>query len=217
MGCGELDNPVRLHVTADGSLLVVEKGNRRLQQFTVTGQHIRFVGVGLLTADITSCDSTADVIIVGQASSPSQQIAVFDYETGSFITGFGVLGCEVGNIAQVTGLNITPDGHTIIIAEALMNRVSMFTVLGQFERCICDSDCLNYPLDVCLASSGEIVVANSEEHEVVVLSASTFETVRKIGQEGDGDSEFHYPLALAAHNGKLYVLDCWSDRVQVFE
>ncbi len=71
--------------------------------------------------------------------------------------------------------------------------------------------------DVVVAQNGELLVADRHKHRVCVFSADGDTLLRSWGTQGSVDGEFRSPTALALVNSKLFVLDRYSARVQVFE
>jgi hypothetical protein len=74
--------------------------------------------------------------------------------------------------------------------------------------------------DLQFAPNGELLVADCGNHRVCVFSADGDTLLRTWGTRGSADGEFEYPTALALMrliDSKLFVLDCGSGRVQMFE
>ena len=53
------------------------------------------------------------------------------------------------------------------------------------------------------------------DHRVQVLNAATYEHVRTVGREGNGNGEFNDPFGVSVSGGLLYVADLGNHRVQV--
>jgi WD40 repeat protein len=213
---GQFCDPRKLCFTVDCNLLVAEDENKRLQEVTMTGQHVRFVGVDTFVGAVAGVASNSEFIVANQACD-SNRIVVFDFRTGAFVRSFGDRGSDPGQLNGNACLRISPDGSHIIVAEAENNRVSVFTVRGEFVRCWGDSSTLNNPVDLCFTECGDVAVTNNYGHNVVVFSRDGKRVVTAFGTKGAEAGKFQYPCALTVCCGKLYVLDFWSDRVQVFE
>jgi DNA-binding beta-propeller fold protein YncE len=155
-------------------------------------------------------------VVVASQSSGMQQVVVFDYLTGEFVRGFGAAGSDPGGLKGTSGVRITRDGRHVVVAEANNHRISIFTLTGEFCKCFGGPSTLDHPTDLCLTDAGEIVVASRNRNEIVVFAADGSAVVKRFGSDGLVDGQFREPTALAFVRGKLFVLDGWSPRVQVF-
>jgi DNA-binding beta-propeller fold protein YncE len=213
---GQFNDPRKLCFTGDGTLLVAEDENKRLQEVTSAGMHVRFIGVGIFRGPVAGVACNGDIVVANQASA-TDRIVVFDLRTGSFVLSFGNSGSEPGDLNGNAGLRLSPDGRHIVVAEADNNRLSVFTVGGDFLRCFGEPGVLNNPVDVCITDCGAFAVPNNYQHNVVVFSSDGRQADSTFGRKGDDNGQFQYPCAVSLCCGKLFVLDFWSDRVQVFE
>ncbi len=105
----------------------------------------------------------------------------------------------------------------MIVAENESKRLSLFTATGVFVKCVGVGVVGGRSMDVLQSAHGEYVVADFWSHRVCVFSADGLELVRSWGMRGFGTGQFMFPVALAAAGRHLYVMDCGSGRVQVFE
>ena len=67
------------------------------------------------------------------------------------------------------------------------------------------------------SANGDYIVTDWEYSQILVFSGSSGQLLRQFGGKGDTDGLFEDAMALAVYDGRLYVLDKCSDRVQVFE
>ena len=75
---------------------------------------------------------------------------------------------------------------------------------------------MNNPWGVAVSNGGEIVISDIGCHKLVVLSPDTFELVRWIGKEGEGNGEFKSPRGLAFNSdGDIAVVEKENHRVQI--
>ena len=222
-GNGQFSGPAKLCFGANGTILLAEAWNKRVQEVTLTGEHVRFIGVGVIDYYIWSIAANAELIVVGKwGAASNDRIMMFDAVTGTFVRAFGDYGNAPGQLMKdCWGIRFTPDSCHIVVAESKFystgGRLSVFTVAGEFVRCIGEGK-LTVAADVEFADNGDIIVCDGfPSHHILVFSADGSTLLQEWGGEGDDDSEFQDPAALAMCGGQLYVLDRGSQRVQVFE
>lgn len=177
------------------------------------GEHVRTIGEGVITGNVVGIAARVDILVVGSQGGIQPQVSVFDAISGDLIRSFGEKGKAKGQLHLCCGLRLTPDGNHILVTE-LHKRMSLFTLMGDFLRCIGEGT-LKLPVDVDFASNGDILVA--DHHRICVFSPDGSTLLRAFGSEGDITGHFKCPTALAMHGDKLYVIDWMSHRVQVFK
>jgi sugar lactone lactonase YvrE len=220
-GPGQFYYPHKLCFTPDGTLLVSEWENRRLQEVTLTGHHVRFIGEDVFQSSVAGVDASKDFIIASQPDETDSDLVVFDFRTGAFLRRFSTFDRTASVVDAMDsgccGLRISPDGYHMLVAQFLTNRVSVYSLLsGRLVRQFGLSDELTEPQDVCVSDSGEIIVANSGYQRVCVFSPSDGRMLREFGSHGEDECTFAVPNAVCCIQGKLYVLNRDSDELQVF-
>jgi DNA-binding beta-propeller fold protein YncE len=215
-GTGQFSNPSRICATPRGTILVCEYGNKRVQEITITGEHVRFIGEGHLDDDrVFGMCMQGDIVAVGKdGGNTDGRIVLFSYSTGALIRKFGSYGSGEDQMKIVYGLSFAPDGRHILVAD-YGSRLSMFTADGTFVKTL-GTDVLGEGMKDVLCSGSNIFVADGDNHRICVFSAETGALNRTWGTEGRADGQFYYSATLSAHKHKLFVLDL-SCRVQVFE
>ena len=200
----------------NGTLLVCDFGNNRLQELTGLGEaepaHVRDINI----ARAATIAVHGDMVAFGTFDAP---VVLLSYASGAIIRTFGSHGTGRGNIgAQPGGLRFTLDGVYILVAEGTNKRLSKFRVSdGAFVDFYCEGQVSNGFKDVEIAPSGEVIVADESAHRVCVFSSDGRTLLRTWGTEGTADGQFSHPTALALAGSKLFVLDRDSVRVQLFE
>lgn len=184
-----------------------------VQEMTCAGVFVRMIGVSVLRFP-TGVAVSAGMIAVSCDDGP-EHVHTFDVTNGRHIRSFGVHGTSPGQLGGANGLRFTPSGCHILVAERTNSRLSLFTLTGDFVRCIGEG-MLSCPVDVDFASNGDILVADEASRRVYVFSADGCTLLRSFGGEGTEPGLFQCPTALAAHADELYVLDA-TGRVQVFQ
>jgi len=217
-GPGQFSWPQSLCGLPNGNLLVADQVNMRVQEVTLAGGHVRFIGVGKIDAPIAGLATNGELIAVGKVDFDSNgRILLFRVASGELVRRFGDCEEAEGQLKYCDGFRFSPDNRHIVVAEGDPNhRLSVFTVEGAFVRCVGHGE-LGWPSSVDFTSSGDVIVCDTFHHRVCVFSLSTGALLRTWGKEGEADGEFEYPRALQVHRGLLYVLDEWSPRVQVFQ
>lgn len=221
-GPGQFDYPHKLCFTPDGTLLVSEWENQRLQDVTLAGEHVRFIGEDVFESSVAGVDCSKDFIVASQPDETEKDIVVFDFRTGALLRSFSTFD-RTATVAAATdsgccGLHISPDGYHVVVAQFLTNRVSVYSLLsGQLLRRFGECDELTEPQAVCFSDAGEIVVANTGYNRICVFSPGHGGMLREFGSRGEDDCTFNTPNAVCCVKGRLYVLNRDSDGLQVFE
>ena len=219
-GEGQFNRPAKLCFSVAGNILVAECDNKRVQEVTLTGDHVRFIGVGVIEDKIWGIAANAELIVVGKYNCTSNnRIMMFDAVTGAFVRAFGDYGDAPGQVMRdCYGIRFTADSRHIVVAESVgsRGRLSVFMLAGAFVRCIGEGK-LKAALDVEFADNGDFIVCDFRNNRICVYSADGSTLLRQWEGNGDADGELQDPTALAMCGGQLYVLDQNSERVQVFE
>jgi DNA-binding beta-propeller fold protein YncE len=165
-GRGQLWGPRKLVFSADG-ILVAEWHNKRVQELTLAGEHVRFIGADVFTGKVHGVTANQDVIVASQPGC-EQQIMVFSYRTGDFVKGFGLTGVKCQQLACCYAVQLTHDGRHVVVADWGNSKISIFRLAGQYVKCFLDEAALHLrkATDMCLSDEGEIVVANCESHRI---------------------------------------------------
>ena len=214
---GQFNGPYRICATPNGTLLVAEYANKRIQEVTLTGEHVRFFGIGQLgNGSFFSICIQGDIVAVGKYEmSAEERIFLFNYSSGALIRKFGSCGGDEGKTTYITGLSISPDGKRLLVCE-YASRLTLFSVDGTFITTIGAGLCGTGFKDVLYLDSC-IFVADSDKHFIRVFSSKTGGLLQVWGSQGDTDRQFYYPSALAVHKNKLLVLDSCRTLVRILE
>jgi hypothetical protein len=104
-----------------------------------------------------------------------------------------------------------------VCADQLSYRVALFTIMGDFVQCVGSRETLDWPCDVCVSDMGEYVVVSPMANCVVVFSADGRTVATRFGCKGASNGRFMNPSAITVSQGRLFVVESQSGRVQVFE
>lgn len=186
-----------------------------MQELTRAGVHVRTVGAGVFQDCVCDVAANAACIAASTSCEGSDAILLFDCASGALLRSFGEAGDVEGALFLPVSIRFSPDGNHLLITEDANCRLSVFTLSGGFVRCL-GVGLLNRPSHTEVASNGDIVVSEIGGNRVCVLSPDGSSLLRSFGVKGNTNGSFRTPASLAMHDGKLYVLDADSDRVQVF-
>lgn len=213
-GPGELKRPMKMCFTPSGNLLIAEDTNRRLQEVTITGDHVRYIGTSVYTSDgFAVAISRSGMIIAasGRSLDSKDHIHLFDFDTGFLLRSFGRPSDSIP-VREVWGMRFSPDDTHICVTNQSDQIVVMLDLQGnccqEFKR-----EGLRAPRDVDFASNGDVMIAYLTSGCVTVYSPDGA-FLRSIDC---GSVKFDCPNALAVHAGRLYVMCRNLDKVQAFE
>ena len=213
---GQFYNPVRVCSTPRGTILVSECGNNRIQEVTLDGNHVRFIGIGVLDDEgpYGICMQEDVVATARKTRNPDDCVVLFCYRTGALIRKFGSLHNREGQIQSVTGVSFLPDGGHILVSG--ISGLFLFTVQGEFVNCVGSSVAGGIFRDV-LCSGSAIFVADDGNNRICVFSSETFTLDYQLRSQSNECGPLIRPTALAAYKNKLYVLDRDVLLVEMFE
>lgn len=215
---GMFSTPRKLCMSFAGTILVAEDKNRRVQEVTLEGKHIRYIGEGAIDDQICAIAACGDLIAVGKCCNTSNnRVQLFSYSTRALVGQFGYYGVREGELNMIHGLRFSPDRSLLFVAESSPNnRVSLFRVEdSKFLRCY-GVGVLREPTDVDLAPNGDVIVVDQGASRVAVYSPDGA-TCRTTGSKGSNSGQFKEPTAVAVVAPRMFVLDKNSVRVQVYE
>ena len=201
-GTGQFCDPMAICVTHTGTLLVAESRNRRVQEVTCVGDHVRYVGVGVFTSEVTCVAAAGDGIAVGTSTGT---VHLFNYVSGALLRSFGA----GEGLGYCGGLTFGPDNRHITVSDTKNGRLAVYFVTGAFLR-FDGEGALTYPCGVAYTAGGEPVVADSRANRVSVL---TQDGGAAVVSPTPPTPPFQFPHALCVHNGVLFVLSSAGGRL----
>ena len=159
---GELSFPSRLAIDSNDILYVTDNGNGRVQKFNTIGQFVGTIAEGQLSFPVgIDVDSSDNVYVAesGASGNPSQ-VNKFT-SSGQFITSWGSLGSDPGQLNQPKGLTIDEDNN-VYVADEFNNRIQKFDSNGNFITEF-GQDRLSHPIDVAVDSQGRVYASDFDE------------------------------------------------------
>jgi DNA-binding beta-propeller fold protein YncE len=166
----QFSSPCQVWIDTDDFVFVADWGNDRVQVLTPALDFHGFVGVGSLHRPAGVC-ANADVVVVVSESHPVTRISVFDRRGGSLLRRFGSVGSGDGELDMPRGLCFIHDDRHVAVADSFNNRVSVFSVDGQFIRHV-GVGILRSPQGVACSTVDDLVVADVGNGRVAVFSGS---------------------------------------------
>ncbi|XP_035671049.1 tripartite motif-containing protein 3-like [Branchiostoma floridae] len=218
---GEFDRPFGVAVSEDGEIFVADRGNQRIQIFTLQG---------------TFVSQFVTVISGGQNISP-QNVAV-DTEGNLWVVGnhgvadFAVLYTREGKVLTTIdlqqtrwsrGVAIDTRRNNIIVTQTMgewgfcCGEVQVFRPDGKLVKTIGKDQGMKNPEYITVDSSGNILVSDCENSSVYVYDEDT-NFLFSFGGEGSREGQLTYPRGICSDSsGNIVVADWGNSCVQLFD
>jgi hypothetical protein len=138
---------------------------------------------------------------------------------GSLLREFGTRGTENGQLQLPHGICLATD--ELLVADCCNNRIQVFTLEGTFKRKFGAAGTapgqFSNPCDVAV-SCGDVFVVDMGGHRLQQFDLQgSFKRIVGSGKCGDGDTDLHSPMAVAAGPaGEVLVADTDNQRVVVY-
>jgi len=188
-GPGEFDRPYSLCMTARDTVLVGEFYNKRIQEVTLEGAHVKFIPV----RSRAGCMAVhGDLVAVGRGKT---SIELYSYTTGALVRTLPTVDMNAGHFC------FAPDGEQLAVVGS--NHIALVSVDGQSVRRIAEGD---YFL-VAFTCAGDVITSSSSG-VMHVFSVADGELLRSWA------TGFAHPHMTVVNN-RLYVMH--DKELQVFE
>jgi DNA-binding beta-propeller fold protein YncE len=185
-------NPSQVWVAGDGFVFVADCGNNRVQVLTPCLDFHCFVGVGELGLPAGVC-ANADIIVVSETR--ANRVSVFRRGDGALLRRIGSSGSGDGKLSCPRGLCFMLADARVAVADSWNNRVSVFSVDGDFIRHV-GVGALTSPFGVVCSAFDELVVA--DRSRLVRVFGAIGEVLVKVQCE-------QISTGVAMHGGALFV------------
>jgi DNA-binding beta-propeller fold protein YncE len=150
------------------------------------------------------------------SDSQSRVVHVFGDHGKTYLTALGK-----AVLKRPTGLALDSTGHLLVV-DTLASQVLVFDTAGYRQKAVIGQDgrgegAFHYPTSISLAHDGKVLVSDSLNFRVSVLSPElAFQ--KAFGEAGDAPGYFARPKGIAADSeGHVYVVDALFDNVQIFD
>jgi len=184
-------------MTARDTVLVAEWRNERIQEVTLEGKHVRFFQVGNV-GNATGVALHGDVMAV---STHDCSIGLYSYVTGALIRHLQLPSGELWS-----NVSFAPDGDCLLGTRACGSMAGVSLQGKPMGHLDGHWEALAY------TATGDVV--GLQRTRVRIICLGTDHTVRDWDIPG---TQFTHASALAVSRNRLYVLDAFGTRVQVFE
>lgn len=145
------------------NLFIAEYESCRIQQVTITGKHVRFVGVQK-PAGYVSVDANTQVIVA--CTKDAHEIDVFDYSTGDHVTQINFIGPQA-----ISGIKLTPDGTAVAaldthdtLEKSIFIRPLDFNNTHLAKTITVENQGWGRRGEFCITASGDIVVKHTRPY-----------------------------------------------------
>ncbi|MGO0059996.1 Ig-like domain-containing protein [Brevibacillus fluminis] len=234
-GLGEFHTPAGVAVDRSGNLYVADYGNHRIQKLTAA-ENIwsQWCATTIVSGSLlgefnvpsgVAVDSSGNMYVVDAINNRIQKLSGSTNTWSEWKKIGGGAGSDLGEFSMPFGVAVDSSGN-VYVADYGNNRIQKLTIstntwsewkkvdggegsgLGEF----------NQPSGVAVDSSGNVYVADSGNHRIQKLTASTntwSEWGKVDGYAGNGLGEFASPSGVAIDSsGNVYVADYGNHRIQ---
>lgn len=207
---GHFHTPYKLCFSQAGTLLVVEHENDRVQEVTLTGGHVRYIGERTIRSPCAiSVSRAGDLVAVTWAG----HVSLFQFDTGALLRS--IASSDVTRTFY--GVCFTPDDLHLAVTRFKGDSVVNFLNLD--GETLWSSVRLDSPNGVAFATNGDLLVCQNQ-HRMAVLSPDGKEVMRAI-DFGAGpkskrlsDTIVRYPFSLVMReNGSVLLLSQFGTHV----
>jgi DNA-binding beta-propeller fold protein YncE len=208
-GTGPLQfcRPRQIWIASDDYVFIADSGNDRIQVLTPQLNFGGFIGVSQIQFPHGVCATTAVVVV---AEFAAHRISVFARHDGALLRRFGSPGSGNSQVLNPLGLCLMSEGHVIAVVDFGNDRISVFSLTGEFIRHVGVGD-LRFPLGVaCSATKNEIIVADCNDRSVVMFRA-TGEFLQTMGHAGHRSFS-----GVAIHGDTIFAQTFDRDKCVVF-
>jgi DNA-binding beta-propeller fold protein YncE len=214
----DVGKPEGVCVLTDGTVAVADTHYHRVVVFGRDGDVVRMFGeFGEAPGQF--------IYPVGITKDNSGHIYVTEYggndriqkftERGEFVSAFGGFGTDEGQFQRPSGI-VWVEG-TLYVADAINNRVHVFSDDGEYRGAIVDaahesSVMLEYPYDIALGTDGSLFLVEYGAGRVTQVTREG-ELIGRYGSVGRGAGQFFTPWGIAVDpRGRVYVADTGNHR-----
>jgi uncharacterized protein (TIGR03663 family) len=225
---GQFQEPWGLTVDEQGRVYVADTWNHRVQVFDSDGTFLRQWGTHAQVQDLAPDTAKLfwgprDVAIDDQGrvlvtDTGNKRVQVFTSD-GEFLTMFGGLGIEPGQMNEPVGVAVASDGR-IYVADTWNRRVQVFDADFDFVSAWeidgwWGESVVNKPY-LTVDEEGRVYVTDPESYRVLVFTADG-QSLTVFGQIGADASSFNLPTGIAVdEEGYVYVADAENHRIVKF-
>lgn len=215
-----LQDPVKLAVTPDGGIAVVEGSRTAIRLFNYRGLYRGDVPLQALgekpSIGAIAYDANKQLYV---ADNRSSQVFVFRPD-GSLKFQFGSHGWDEGQFTAICDITVAPDGSIYVLDQRAIS-VQVFDAEGNFLRGWGKHEMgaqnFSFPSGIALDSKGRVIVTDELRQQVKVF-APDGTLLGTFGGLGEGLGQLAYPTDVVVDaRDRILVAERLTSRVQVFE
>ena len=219
---GQFNYPEGVAMDGEGSILVCDYNNHRIQQFSPTGKHLKSVGTngnGPLQFNkpigIAVHSHTHKVYI---ADTYNHRIQLLNSDL-TYSSSFGSNGSNNGEFNYPYDISTDSAGNVYVV-DCSNHRIQVFSsdgqYLRQFGRKGKGEGELDHPTSIAIDSHNVVYVTEWGNRRVSIFT-SDGEFIIAFGCRGYGPVQFDGLFGIGLDkNGTVYVCDTFNDRIQIF-
>ncbi len=225
-GSGQLLSPSDIAVDRTGGIDIADRGNDRVQRFSVPTSH--YYAPTLLHKTWTGGEAWPAP--TDPASVAAADGVRFTADSGPVVTevnayggpanSWGTAGTGPGQFGPGRkGIALAPDAQSVYVTDPANARVQQFGRDGSFIRAwgtrgTADGQFLN-PASIAVDAAGNVYVADAETSRVQTFTAQGV-LLRAWGAKGRANGQTRTPMGVSVWRGNVFVADTGNDRVEVF-
>ena len=221
---GQVNGPAGIAIGADGSILVAEHGNHRVQRLSATGSPVaqwgrKGSGPGeFVNPDGVAISADGRVFVADRGNN---RLQIFS-PAGDLLAMWGSTGKGSGQFLAPEALAFDPSGN-VYVGEYGNNRVQKLGPSGDpiaswgapNGRGGAGPGEFNWPVGFAIEPSGSLLIADWGNDRIQRISAAGA-PVSQWGRKGTLAGEFGNPNGVAIHpDGRIWVTEYTNCRVQV--
>jgi len=168
--------------------------------------------VGLVKPYAVHADLEGRILV---ADSAWGKVLVFDLKNNSFF----ILGVDGPGVLDKPEGVTTDSAQRIYVTDVSEKRCVVYDRNGKFLFAIGELGRFERPVGIALDEGlKRIYIADARRHTVSVFDMHDGKFIFEFGNRGTEDGKFNFPVNLAVDkNGKVYVMDMFNFRVQIFD
>ena len=211
----QFKSPIGVAFDKSGSLLILDKGNKRIISCDVVGNDPR------LLIDLGNAFEAVDITVnhKGQLLLISSSLIKVFSETGEILFQF-LPNLESDNaLPRLTGVAVNVKDE-IFVCDAANKNIQLFSEAGVFLQCIRLDGSFYSPNKLTVIGEYQLVVSDDVENNLKVMEVSRDHLTKPkvIGGEGVCFCEFIKPLSLGLDSdNNVLVVDSGNHRIQVLD
>ena len=221
-GGGQFYNPCGIAVTSNGTILVGDSGNHRIQELTMEGECIACIGgkgngpLQFQDPKGITINKTTGHVFVAEESNHRIQVLNLDL---TFSYTFGSNGSGQGQFNEPYNVTLDSKGF-IYVTDRYNNRIQKFTPEGRFVDMFGTygpkPGQLNCPSGITVDDNDLLYVTEENNHRVSIFTTDG-EFIHCFGEYGNKEGQFSDPRKVTCDRyGYLYVCDKVNNRVVVY-